>query len=192
MAISPERALMKPHHLLAAAAVAFACTAHAQSPKPGLWEITNKMQTSSGQMEAQMAQMQQQMANLPPDQRKMMEEMMAQRGMKMGAGGPGGMSMKVCMTKEMAEKNEVPAQQGDCKTTHQSRTGNTMKMAFTCASPPSSGEGQVTFVSPEAYTTKMLVNTTVQGKPEKINMDGSGKWLGADCGSIKPMVMPKK
>jgi len=181
---------MKPHHLLAAALAAFASTAGAQSLKPGLWEITNKMQTGSGQMEQQMAQMQQQMANMPPDQRKMVEEMMAKQGVKVGAGG--GMSVKVCMTKDMVERNELPAQQGDCKTTQQSRTGNTMKMAFTCTNPPSSGEGQVTFASPEAYSMKMAVNTTVQGKPEKVNMDGSGKWLGADCGSIKPAVMPKK
>jgi len=184
---------MKPHHFIAAALAVFASAAGAQSLKPGLWEITNKMQTSSGQMEAQMAQAQQQMANMPPEQRKMMEEMMAQRGMKMGAGGPGGMSVKVCMTKEMVERNEVPAQQrGDCKTTQQSRSGNTMKMAFTCTNPASSGEGQVTFASPEAYSMKMAVSTVVQGKPEKINMDGAGKWLGTDCGTVKPMAMPMK
>ena len=185
---------MKAHHLLiAAATVAFACTANAQNLKPGLWEITNKMQTGSGQMEAQMAQMQQQMASMPPEQRKMVEEMMAQRGMKVGGGAGGGMTLKVCMTKEMVERNEGLAQQrGDCQTTQQSRTGNTMKMAFTCTNPPSSGEGQVVFTSPEAYSMKMLVNTTVQGKPEKINMEGGGKWLGADCGSVKPMVPPKK
>jgi hypothetical protein len=176
---------MKMQHLAAAVLVAFASTAGAQSLKPGLWEITNKMQTGSGQME-------QQMANMPPDQRKMMEEMMAQRGVKMGSAGPGGMSVKMCMTKEMVERNEIPAQQGDCKTTQQARSGNTMKMAFTCTNPPSSGEGQITFTSPEAYSMKMLVNTTMQGKPEKINMDGTGKWLGADCGSVKPPAMPKK
>jgi len=181
---------MKPHYLLAAALAAFASTAGAQSLKPGLWEITNRMQTGSGQMEQQMAEMQKQMANMPPDQRKMVEEMMAKQGVKVGAGGA--MTVKVCMTKEMVEKNELPAQQGDCKTTQQPRAGNTMKMAFTCTNPPSSGEGQVTFASPEAYSMKMAVNTTVQGKPEKVNMDGSGKWLGADCGSIKPAVTPKK
>ncbi len=184
---------MKAHRLLAAAAMlAFACASHAQTLKPGLWEITNKMQTGGGQMEQQMAQMQQQMANLPPDQRKMMEDMMAQRGVKMGPAAGGGMSVKVCLTKEMVEKNEVPAQQGDCKTTTQSRSGNTMKVAFSCANPPSSGEGQVVFVSPEAYTTKMAITANVQGRPEKMNMDGGGKWLGADCGSVKPLSMPKK
>jgi hypothetical protein len=148
--------------------------------------------SAGGQVEQQMAQMQKQMAAMPPEQRKMMEETMARQGVRMGPGGPGGMSMKICMTKEMAERSEIPARQGDCKTTHQSRTGNTMRMAFTCTNPPSSGEGQVTFTSPGAYSMKMAVSTTVQGKPEKMNMDGSGKWLGADCGNIKPITPPKK
>ena len=184
---------MTAHQLFVAAAmVAFVGTASAQNLKPGLWEITNKMQTAGGQQQQPMAELQKQLESMPPAQRKQMEDMLAERGMKMGTNSAGGMAMKICMTKEMVEKNEMPAHQGDCKTTHQSRSGNTMKMGFACANPPSSGEGQMTFTSPEAYSTKMLVNMTVQGKPEKVNMDGLGKWLGADCGSIKPMVMPKK
>jgi hypothetical protein len=183
---------MKFHFLLAAVLATGASAAGAQSMKPGLWEITSKMQSGSGQMERQMAQAQERMANLPPDQRKMMEEMMARQGVKMGTAGGGGMTMKVCMTKEMVERSEMPSQQrGDCKTTSQSRSGNTMKMAFACTNPPSSGEGQFTFNGSEGYTMKMAVNTTVQGKPETMNMDASGKWLGADCGDVKPMV-PRK
>ena len=177
--------------LVVAAALA-AGSAFAQM-KPGLWEIQQKMQSASGQMEQQMAQAQQQMANMPPEQRKMMEEMMARQGVKMGTAGGGGMTMKVCMTKEMVERNEMPSQQqrGDCKTTSQSRSGNIMKMAFACTNPPSSGEGQFTFNGSEGYTMKMAVNTTVQGKPETMNMDATGKWLGADCGDVKPRV-PKQ
>lgn len=184
---------MNPKHLLAATLVAFASTAGAQALKPGLWEITHKMNSANAQMDQQMAQMQKQMAAMPPAQRKQMEAMMAKQGTQMPTVAPGGgMSMKMCLTKEMAERNDIPAQQGDCKTTHQSRTGNTMKVAFACTKPPSSGEGQYTFTSPEAYSMKMAVTTTVQGKPEKMNMEGSGKWLGADCGNIKPIVAPKK
>jgi hypothetical protein len=183
---------MKFHFLLAAVLATGASAAGAQSMKPGLWEITSKMQSGSGQMERQMAQAQERMANLPPDQRKMMEEMMARQGVKMGTAGGGGMTMKVCMTKEMVERSEMPSQQrGDCKTTSQSRSGNTMKMAFACTNPPSSGEGQFTFNGSEGYTMKMAVNTTVQGKPETMNMDATGKWLGGDCGDVKPMV-PRK
>ena len=169
--------------------------AAAQTLKPGLWELTNKMQGGSGQMQDSMAQMQKQIASMPPEQRKMMDEQMAKSGVKMGTAGPaGGMSVRICMTRDMVEKNELPAQQGDCKTTAQSRSGNTMKMAFACTNPPSSGEGQVSFNGSEAYTSKMAISTQVDGKPEKVNMEGSGKWLGADCGNIKPLALqaPKK
>jgi hypothetical protein len=185
-------AMGSQHLVIAAVFTAAACSVGAQTLKPGLWEIQQKMQTSSGDMEKNMSQMREQMANMSPEQRKMMEDMMARQGVRMGTGSGGGMNVKVCMTKEMVEKNEVPAQRGDCKTTQQSRTGNTMKMAFVCTKPPSSGEGQVTFTSPESYTMKMVVNSQADGKTEKVNMDGTGKWLGADCGNIKPMATPAR
>jgi hypothetical protein len=174
--------------LVIGAAALIASTAFAQSQmKPGLWEITHKTQTSGAQMEQGMAQMQQQMASMPPEQRKMVEEMMARRGVKMGGAAGGGMTVKVCMTKEMVERHEMPTTRGECKTTRQASGGNTMKVAFTCVNPPSSGEGQFTFNSSESYSMKMAVNTQIQGKPETMNMEGSGRWLGADCGDIKPM-----
>lgn len=169
------------------AAGSFSIGASAENLKPGLWEFTHTMKSSSGEMEKAQAQAQAQMANMPPEQRKMMEKMMAEHGVKFGAGGSGGMSARTCMTKEMVERNEIPTQRGDCKTTKQQRSGNTMNIAFTCTNPPSSGEGQFTIVSPEAYTMKMVVNSTVDGKPETMNMNGTGKWLSSDCGNIKPM-----
>ena len=177
--------------LLAATLSAAPFCAGAQAMKPGLWEISNKLQSASGQVERDMAQMQQQMASMPPEQRKMMQDMMAKQGVSMG--GSGGTSMKVCITREMAERNDIPAQQsGDCKHVSSPRSGNSMKMSFTCTNPPSSGQGAVTFAGADAFTMKMTVNTAVQGKPEKMNMDGSGKWLSADCGSIKPVAMPRR
>ena len=164
--------------------------AFAQNVKPGLWEATHKTQFDGNSETAQkMAQAQQQMANMPPEQRKMMEDMMKSRGISMniGAGGTG-MTVKYCMTKEMAERKEVPSGRGDCKSTNTPMGPGKIKMAFTCSNPPSSGEGEITFASPEAYNMKMVVNTTVQGRPEKVNMEGSGRWLGADCGDIKPFT----
>lgn len=146
--------------------------------------------SGSAEMNKAMSQMQQQMASMPPEQRKVMEDMLAKQGVKMGTGGPGGMSVKICMTREMIERNDMPTQDGNCKTTSQQRNGNTIKMAYTCTNPPSTGEGQYTIVSPEAYTTKVTMHTTAKGKPETMNMSGSGKWLGTDCGTIKPMRAP--
>ncbi len=59
--------------MAAFAAGMFAVSASAQNLKPGLWEVTNKMQSGSGELEKGMAQMQREMAGMPPEQRKMME-----------------------------------------------------------------------------------------------------------------------
>ena len=184
--------MMPQRVLFAATLLAASFCAGAQTLKPGLWEISNKMQTGSGQMEKEMARMQQEMASMPPEQRKMMQDMMAKQGVGMGAGGPGTMTVKVCMTREMVERNDLPSQQGDCKHTNSARSGNTMKTSFTCTNPPSSGEGQFTIQSPEAYTMKMEVKSTGGGKPRAVRMDANGKWLGTDCGSIKPIQPPAK
>ena len=182
-----------PRALVATALTAGSFFATAQTMKPGLWEVNNKMTTQSGEMEKGMAEMQKQLASMPPEQRKMMEDMMAKQGVAKGsAGAPGTMSAKVCMTREMVERNDVMAQEGDCQNTSSPRMGNTMKFSFVCTKPPSNGEGQVTFVSPEAYTMKMTINSTVKGKPETMKMDASGKFLSSECGNVKPIVMPKK
>jgi hypothetical protein len=182
---------MKPSRVLVVFAVcSFSVSASAQDLKPGLWEVSNKMQSASGEMEKATADMQAQMADMPAEQRKMMEGMMAKQGVKMGPGGPGEMIMKVCMTKEMVERNEIPAQQGSCKTTSHSRAGNTMKMSFTCTDPASSGDGVYTIVSPDTYTSQLVVHTMANGKNETMNMNASGKWLAADCGSVRPMRSP--
>jgi hypothetical protein len=177
---------MKIRHVCAALALAFPVAVSAQTMKPGLWEITHNTRGGGAQAADAQAKMQREMANMPPEQKKMMQEMMAKHGVQMGGGAGGGMSMKTCMTKEMVERNEVPSQKGDCRTTRQQKTGNTMKFTVVCANPPSTGDGQVTFQSPEAYNMKMVVNTTVDGKPQTMNMDSSGKWLSADCGAAAP------
>ena len=172
--------------------LAAACLpATAQSLKPGLWEVHNKM-SGNAQMDQAMAEMHKQLATMPADQRKQMEAMMAQRGVAMAPGsGGGGMAVRTCMTKEMVDRNDVPMQDG-CRITSQQRSGNTTKMAFACSNPPSSGDGQFTYHSGESYSSRMTVKTVVQGRNETMAMEGTGKWLGADCGSIRPMVVPKK
>ncbi|MCD6665391.1 MAG: DUF3617 domain-containing protein [Hydrogenophaga sp.] len=162
--------------------------AHAQSTKPGLWEINQKV-GGNPEMDKAMAEMQQQLASMPPAQRKQMEQMMAAQGVKLGQGG--GMSVQVCVTPEMAAQQEVPVQkEGDCTTKVQSRSGNTMKVAFSCKNPPSSGEGTYVFRGDTGYDMKMLVKTTEGGKPVTTTMEGTGRWLGADCGNVKPITLP--
>jgi len=182
---------MRIRILAAAAALAFAAAlpAVAQTMKPGLWEIHNNMK--GGEMDNAMAELQKQMAQMSPQQRKQMEAAMAQQGVKMAPGSSGGMAMQVCFTKEMVERDDVPMQEG-CRTTVNKRSGNTQKFAFTCSNPPSSGEGQVTYAGPEAYSSRMTVKTAAGGRTDTTTMEASGKWLKADCGNVKPMPVPTK
>jgi|LakMenEpi03Aug12_release.lakeMendotaPanAssembly.Ray.scaffolds.fasta_scaffold302841_2 hypothetical protein len=167
-----------------------ALSVQAQVSKAGLWEVTSKL-GGSAEMDKAMAQMQQQMASMPPEQRKQMEAMLAKQGMSMTA-TPGGVMSRMCITRDMVERGQMPVQsQGDCTSTASNKSSSGMTLKFSCASPPSSGEAQYTFMGDSAYTMKMKINTPQQGKPVITTMDSSGKWLGADCGPIKPMVMPK-
>lgn len=171
--------------LLAAALLVAPVAAQAQATKlrPGLWEHGYTMKSQSGQMEAAMKQMQQSMANLPPDQRKMMEDMMAKQGVGIG---PGGNTVRVCLSKEDVERDQPPQQEGCTQTAK--RNGNVWQVSFQCKGPPpSSGEGQVTLVSPTTYTGNFTLRTVNEGKPEQLQMGQNGKWLGADCGNIRPV-----
>lgn len=172
--------------LVAFATSLMVCTAgQAQSMKPGLWEIRQQTQLDPEQ-QVQMEEARKQMAALPPDQRKMMESMMAQRGMSIDMAG-GGTAMKVCVSKEQAERNEPPVNdQNDCKHDMQ-RKGNVIQMRFECGDPPSKGDGNVTITSPQAYSMAMRVTTQRDGKPHTMNMNGTGRWLNADCGALKPV-----
>jgi hypothetical protein len=177
---------------LLAAAGFIALPSYAQNMKSGLWEMSNKMQSSDGKMEKAMAQMQQQLASMPADQRKMMEDMMAKNGVQMGTpGGP--MNVRMCITKEMIAQGMLPTQQqGDCTSTRSPMVGNTVHMTYKCANPPSSGEGDMVFQGDSAYSMKMKVEHMQGGKKETMTMDGTAKWVSNDCGAIKPMQLPKK
>lgn len=185
---------MKTHPLAAAAMLSLvAGSGLAQTSLPGLWEVTQKI-GGNPEIEKAMADMQKQMAAMPAAQRRQMEAMMGNQGMAMpgGAGAAGGATVaKTCISLEMAERRQMPIDRGNCTSTVLEKTASSMKMKFTCTQPPSSGEGQFNFISEKAYTMKMKINTAANGKPETMTIDGSGKWLGADCGTIKPMVIPK-
>lgn len=157
-----------------------------QTTKPGLWSVQQKM-GGNPEMDRAMAQMQKQLAAMPPAQRKQMEAMMGSQGLSVGAGGT--MSLKVCITPEMAERFDMPRQsEGECTTTITSRSANQVKMSFSCKNPPSSGEGTYNFASDKAYTMNMVINSVRQGKPQTMTMDGQGQWLSADCGNVKPVT----
>jgi hypothetical protein len=167
--------------LLPAAAGAFAQPQLA----PGLWEHSFQMKGGGAETDAAMAKMQKEMAAMPPEQRKMIEQMMSSRGVKIGANGTS-TTVQVCMTKEQVSRDQVPM---DSRCTQQNvqRSGNTMRFKFACTGErPTSGEGEYTFTDDKSYSGRSTIDTTVDGKPQRMEVQKAGKWLGADCGSVKP------
>ena len=182
---------MKPSHVLTAAALTFLpLQALAQTQAPGLWEHSFKMKSQDGELEKGMAEMQQQMAAMPPEQRKQIEQMMASRGMGMGAQGT---TVKVCVTKEDVARKAEPQFREGCTQQVVQRSANSMKVKFQCTQPrPMSGEGEMTFISDKAYTGKSSMTSQAEGKTQQMTMDMAGKWLAADCGDVKPRPAPPK
>lgn len=157
---------------------------------PGLWETTMNVKHDGQDNSAQMARMQAEMAKLPPEQRKMMEAMMAKQGVALGSSGAGGQTIRFCMSKEQAERSEPPADQnGNCKRETLERSGNTVRFKFTCSNPASTGVGEVNISSDKAYSMKMAVDTQGDSKrgPHRMDMQHQAKWLSADCGNLRPV-----
>ena len=176
---------MPPTFFLMIALALGASAAAAQTMKPGLWESTSKV-GGNPELDKMMARMQKQMAGMPPEQRKQMESTMG--GAQMGAGG---MTTKSCVTQEMIDRGLLQhEQQGSCKTTLGKKSATDMTMDFSCTDPVSSGQAVYTFQGDKAYTMNMHITSNAKGAPGVTTMESSGKWMGGDCGAIKPIAVP--
>ncbi|MGH8493173.1 MAG: DUF3617 domain-containing protein [Moraxellaceae bacterium] len=176
-----------------------ASLAQAATPniKPGLWEM--KMENASGgpgmpnaaEMEKAMKQMQAQLANMPPEQRKMMEEHMGNAGMAFGNNG----GMRVCLAKEDIERNNIPLNDDkNCKTTIKTQTAKRWAADVSCTQPPTMGQVEALFESDTTYLVKIKGQRSTEGKSTAYAMDMRYKYLGSDCGGLKPasqMKLPK-
>jgi len=163
--------------------------------KPGLWEQSITMKSQSGRMEAQMAEAQRQLAAMPPAQRKMVEQMMAQQGVKLGSGGNNETTLRVCISPAMAARGVVPATDGReeagsgrCTQTAPVRNGDSYTMTFRCTGDdPADGTATYRFNGDGSYSGEATVNAKVDNKPEVLNIQQKGRWIGADCQGLKPL-----
>jgi hypothetical protein len=171
-----------------AAAHSYAQAAPAQVMKPGLWELSSKISSSDPAVQEGLAAMRQQLANMPPEQRQQIEQAMRQHGMQVDLGPGGAMRTRMCMTREMIEREEFPVQEGDCRQTTTRVSDTRVKVVFSCTNPPDvSGDGEITVLSDTSYRARMRVRSD-HGAAET---DVTGKWLGANCGSIPPISIPR-
>lgn len=154
--------------------------------KPGLWEMTNNVSSSNPQTQAAMDEVRRQLAAMAPEQRQAIQQMLEKNGVQADLGAGGALRTKVCMTREMIERKEVPMQEGDCTHKMTPLGANRMKVVFACTRPHASGEGEMTVDSPTRYHAQMRVHSQDQGN-QAVDMDINGRWLAADCGNVRPI-----
>jgi Protein of unknown function (DUF3617) len=174
--------------LIAAFGAGLGLPAAAQTQAHGLWEHAFTLQSADGQMEQALAEAQAQIAAMPPEQRQQIEQALAGRGVSLGAKGT---SARYCLTKEQATRPAEPRMSDGCTQQIDRRSGRTVSFHFQCTRPQATrGEGEITFQGDKAYTGRSTVTSTIDGTPQTMRMQMAGKWLGAECGAVRPVVTP--
>ncbi|WP_338849452.1 DUF3617 domain-containing protein [Massilia sp. W12] len=168
-----------------------ACLSLAQAAdtvNPGLWEVTSKMQSSDSAENKSMEEARKHLQNVPPEQRKMIEEMMAKQGMPLPKMGKDGMVMKICLTPDMVKQRKGLVETRDkCSTKIENAVNGKMKFSTVCSKPPSKTEGEVSLISASQYSVVSNTTSSHQGKSTTHTVNLQGKWLANDCGSVKPV-----
>lgn len=143
-------------------------------PRAGLWEFTSQLQ-QDGQALPDMQQMLGQLQNLPPEQRQMMEQMLAQQGVKLGGSG-----VQLCLSEERLKAGDIPLQDSNSGCSHEitERRADLWKFRFKC--PNGEGQGETRFQGDTAFTT--TVNSVYDGKPS--SMQSQARWVSADCAGL--------
>jgi hypothetical protein len=155
---------------------ASAAVSAAGQMKPGLWEMTMKSDAMKN------------MPKIPPEQMEQMRKM----GIAMPQMQDGGIVQKVCITKEMAERDGTPemhTSDAGCEPKNFSSAGNSYSGNIICNGPTLKGEGKVkgTFSGNQSFSSTYEFKGTAEGQPVNQRSENSGKWLSADCGSVKPV-----
>lgn len=145
--------------------------------QPGLWEISSQQMQVDGQAMPGMQQMMEQLKNLPPEQRQMMEQMMAQQGVQLGDQG-----VRICLSAEQIAREEfaMPDLQDGCRHEIVERSAQAWKFRFSC--PDGDGEGETRFIDGKAFHSQF--RGMHGGKSTR--MESHGRWVGADCGGLQP------
>ena len=150
--------------------------------KPGLWESTVTMKFGSPMASIppeQRAQMEAAMANMPPARRAQMEAMLAGRGQPTVT--------KVCLTKEsMSRALDFGAQQRkNCQVKVVSSSSTSQQVEMECAMDNNKLTGTMTFEALSPVSGRATIQMSQDGVP-KMSMIVNTRYLGSDCGDVKP------
>jgi hypothetical protein len=164
--------------------------------KPGLWEMHILKQVTDGhdmsaQVAAAGAQVEQMLTNMPADQRARVEAMMKQNGAP-SFGGKG--TIRMCISPEMAKRDApVVDREGHCQPSALNRSGNRTTFEINCKTTSGDMTGKGESVSSGDLITTTMDATThdASGTTHTMHTESELKYVGADCGDVKPITPPK-
>ena len=167
-----------------AALTATATQAQTAPPiKPGLWEVAMERDGAAQKI----PDMSERLKSMSPEQRKQVEAMMKQHGVDM-SGGLG--KLRICLNKDSLDQGRWQGRSESdtrCKTDVSDRSSTSWKWHSVCTNPQSETTGEALFSNPENYTVKSTTTMTLQGQTKTTQTTIHSKWLGGDCGDVKPV-----
>jgi len=156
--------------------------------KPGLWEVAMERNGAAQKI----PDMSERLKSMSPEQRKQVEAMMKQHGVDM-SGGLG--KLRICLNKDSLDQGRWQGRgEGDtrCKTDVSERSNTSWKWHSVCTDPQSETTGEALFANAENYTVKSTTTMAWQGQTKTTQTTIRSKWLGGDCGDVKPVQpMPR-
>jgi len=164
--------------------------------KPGLWESRVVKHVLDGkdmtpQVTAAMAQMQNNLSRLPPEQRARMEAMMKEHGaLTMGTTG----TTRLCISSEMAGRNKpIVDPEGRCQPTKINQSGNHTTFEINCSASGTvmTGKGESTATGDVIASRVDMSTRKGKGETHLLHNETEMKFLGSDCGDVKPIALPK-
>ncbi len=154
---------------------------------PGLWEVRVTKQLLDGvDLTPQVALLQSQlprwMASLPPEQRSQVGAMLGKQGI------PGQALANVCVSPAMAAHDQLPLPpEANCEATHFRRDGPRVEFGLTCLGKKRTltGSGDA-LLAGDRISARVRLDSAGKGGPHRIDSEAELRYLGRDCGDIKP------
>jgi Protein of unknown function (DUF3617) len=167
----------------ALAACLLPALAAAQTPpiKPGLWAVQADRSVDGKAMTPPADSMK----KLSPETRARMEAMMKEKGISVGGGAAAG-GTRICLSKETLDAGHWQNAGANCKTDVVSRSASAWKWHSECPQTGSVTDGEALFANAENYTVNTASTRAFRGETKTTKMTIHAKWVGADCGDLKP------
>jgi hypothetical protein len=148
------------------------CAIASPQMKPGLWETATKSDAFKN------------MPQMPPEQAEQMRKM----GITVPEFRDGAMIAKSCITARQASTTPGTEQlDKSCEMKNVKQGANSYSADIVCTGPEMKGSGKVvaTYAS-DRFDTTVDFKGSMHGQSQAYKMETKGRWLGADCGSVKP------